>query len=80
MFTYHTKFDIDIAKAVRGKTLQDAAVKLLVSNISACDEVWVVSRGAEKISALSDTRATTSSCRTASISRAARHPRRPWTR
>lgn len=46
VFTYHTKFDIDIAKAVRGKTLQDAAVKLLVSNISACDEVWVVSRGA----------------------------------
>ncbi len=74
VFTYHTKFDIDIAKAVRGKTLQDAAVKLLVSNISACDEVWVVSRGAEKISALSDTRATTSSCRTASISRASRHP------
>ena len=30
VFTYHTKFDIDIAKAVRGKTLQDAAVKLLV--------------------------------------------------
>ena len=46
VFTYHTKFDIDIAKAVRGKTLQEAAVKLLVSNISACDEVWVVSRGA----------------------------------
>ena len=46
VFTYHTKFDIDIAKAIRGKTLQEAAVKLLVSNISACDEVWVVSRGA----------------------------------
>ena len=46
VFTYHTKFDIDIAKAIRGKTLQEAAVKLLVSNISACDEVWVVSSGA----------------------------------
>lgn len=46
VFTYHTKFDIDIAKAIRGKTLQEAAVKVLVNNISACDEVWVVSRGA----------------------------------
>lgn len=46
VFTYHTKFDIDIARSVRNKTLQEAAVKLLVSNISACDEVWVVSRGA----------------------------------
>ena len=46
VFTYHTKFDIDIAKAIRGKTLQEAAVKLLVNNISACDEVWVVSSGA----------------------------------
>lgn len=46
ILTYHTKFDIDIAKAVRGKHIQEAAIKLLVSNISACDEVWVVSSGA----------------------------------
>lgn len=46
VFTYHTKFDIDIARAVRGSLLQDAAVRMLVSNVSACDEVWVVSRGA----------------------------------
>lgn len=46
VFTYHTKFDIDIAKAIRGATLQEAAVKMLVNNVSACDEVWVVSSGA----------------------------------
>lgn len=46
VFTYHTKFDIDIAKTIRGRALQEAAVRLLVNNIAACDEVWVVSRGA----------------------------------
>ena len=46
IFTYHTKFDIDIAKAVRSHLLQQAAIDVLVRNISACDEVWVVSEGA----------------------------------
>ena len=46
VFTYHTKFDIDIANAIRSKRLQEEAAKLLVENISACDEVWTVSRGA----------------------------------
>ena len=46
VFTYHTKFDIDIAHAIRGKKLQEAAIRALVENISACDEVWTVSRGA----------------------------------
>ena len=46
VFTYHTKFDIDIARAVRGAVMQETAVRMLVNNISACDEVWVVSRGA----------------------------------
>ncbi|MDD6160909.1 MAG: glycosyltransferase [Oscillospiraceae bacterium] len=46
VFTYHTKFDIDIANAIHGKLLQEAAEKLLVQNISACDEVWTVSHGA----------------------------------
>ena len=46
VFTYHTKFDIDIAHAIRGRALQEAALKILVENISACDEVWTVSRGA----------------------------------
>ena len=46
VFTYHTKFDIDIAKAVRGKLLQESAIRALVQNVEACDEVWAVSRGA----------------------------------
>ena len=46
VFTYHTKFDVDISNAIRGKLLQEEATKILVQNISACDEVWTVSRGA----------------------------------
>lgn len=46
VFTYHTKFDIDIANAIKSRILQEEAAKLLAKNISACDEVWTVSRGA----------------------------------
>lgn len=46
VFTYHTKFDIDIQKLIKGKLLQESAIKLIVDNINACDEVWVVSQGA----------------------------------
>lgn len=46
IMTYHTKFDIEIEGAIKGKLLQDSAVTALVNNISACDEVWVVSEGA----------------------------------
>ena len=46
VFTYHTKFDVDIAKAVRSELIQKETLNAIVSNISACDEVWVVSQGA----------------------------------
>ncbi|MBO6014757.1 MAG: glycosyltransferase [Oscillospiraceae bacterium] len=46
VMTYHTKFDIDIANAIKSRILQTEAARLLVENISACDEVWTVSRGA----------------------------------
>ncbi len=46
VFTYHTKFDVDIAKAVRTRFLRKETVRALVMNIEACDEVWVVSEGA----------------------------------
>ena len=46
VFTYHTKFDIDIANVVRSKLLQEEAARILAANIAACDEVWTVSRGA----------------------------------
>ena len=46
VFTYHTKFDIDIAQIVKSKPLQIASKKALAANISACNEVWAVSQGA----------------------------------
>ena len=46
VFTYHTKFDIDIANAIRSKILREEAARILAENIAACDEVWTVSRGA----------------------------------
>ena len=45
VFTYHTKFDVDVAKLLRGGCCRRARC-MLASNISACDEVWVVSHGA----------------------------------
>lgn len=46
VLTYHTMFDQEISKAVHLKFLQEEAINALINNISACDEVWVVSRGA----------------------------------
>ena len=46
IFTYHTKFDIEVRKAIETNTLQSAAIKAIVKNIEAADEVWVVSEGA----------------------------------
>jgi len=46
IITYHTKYDIDIANVVRNKALQQSGIRSVVTNVSACDEVWVVSNGA----------------------------------
>lgn len=46
IFTYHTKFDVDIARAVGEGILKKEAIKAMISNIEACDDVWVVSEGA----------------------------------
>lgn len=46
ILTYHTKFDIDIARDIHPALLQTAAIRSIVKNIEACDEVWVVSEGA----------------------------------
>lgn len=46
VFTYHTKFDVDIANITKSPSFQTACKKALVANISACDEVWAVSHGA----------------------------------
>ena len=46
VMTYHTKFDIDIRRAINFRLVQDTAINTLVRNIEAVDEVWVVSKGA----------------------------------
>ena len=53
IFTYHTKYDIDIERFLKGKLAAREGIRLMVSNIEACDDVWVVSRGAgESLKAL----------------------------
>ncbi len=46
VFTYHTKYDIDIRRAVKSRLLAEEGIRAMISNIEACDDVWVVSRGA----------------------------------
>jgi len=46
LLTYHTKYDIDFANALKNKTMTKLAVNAIVSIINCCDEVWTVSRGA----------------------------------
>ena len=53
IFTYHTKYDIDIERAVKIKLAAKESIRAMVSNIEACDDIWVVSRGAgESLKAL----------------------------
>ena len=46
VLTWHTKYDMDVANAIHNKMLQEEAIKILIQNVNACDEVWTVSRGA----------------------------------
>lgn len=46
VFTYHTKYNYDISNIVSSEQLQKAATKVMISNIEACDETWVVSDAA----------------------------------
>ncbi len=46
VFTYHTKFDIDIKRAVKLKFIHEPAIREVINNIKAADDVWVVNRGA----------------------------------
>lgn len=48
VFTYHSKFDVDIRRAVGEGFLEDKVVEAMIDNISACDEIWAVSDGAGK--------------------------------
>lgn len=46
VLTWHTKYDIDIANAVRSEVLREGVLHALMRNVNACDEVWTVSKGA----------------------------------
>lgn len=46
IFTYHSKFNVDIEKFFKSEKLQKMIYDLIVDNISACDEIWTVSEGA----------------------------------
>ncbi len=53
VFTYHTKYDIDIERVLKTKLAARESIRAMVANIEACDDVWVVSRGAgENLKAL----------------------------
>lgn len=46
VLTWHTKYDIDIANAVKSRLLREGALQALLTNVNACDEIWTVSEGA----------------------------------
>jgi glycosyltransferase involved in cell wall biosynthesis len=46
VFTYHTKYDIDLRRIFKNRHMADTTIQAMVSNIQCCDDVWVVSRGA----------------------------------
>jgi glycosyltransferase involved in cell wall biosynthesis len=48
IFTYHTKYDIDIRRAAKIDLIAEETIKAMVGNIEACDDIWVVSDGAGK--------------------------------
>lgn len=46
IFTYHTKFSVDISKYVSSRPMKAVAQKYVLGNINYADDVWVVSEGA----------------------------------
>ncbi len=53
VFTYHTKFDVELDKRFKDKIFLKVAKKFVLNNIKRADEVWVVSEGsAESLRAL----------------------------
>ena len=53
VFTYHTKYDVDLRREFKFEPLANEIIKAMVGNIEACDDIWTVSRGAgESLKAL----------------------------
>ena len=48
VFTYHTKFDVDIDARVKSWPIRKIARKIVLANIKLADEVWVVTQTAAK--------------------------------
>ena len=48
VFTYHTKFDIEINKYVKFEQFEKICNKFIMNNIKIADEVWAVTDGAGK--------------------------------
>ncbi len=48
VFTYHTKFDVDIDRYVTAPKFNKIARDFIIKNINSMDDVWVVSEGAGK--------------------------------
>ncbi len=48
VLTYHTKYNVDFHTSLKTKQLQVAAVRILMDNVLASDEIWAVSEGAGK--------------------------------
>ena len=46
VFTYHTKFDVELDKRFKDKLFLKVAKNFILNNIKKADEVWVVSEGA----------------------------------
>lgn len=46
VFTYHTKYDIDLRREFKNESVANEVINAMVGNIEACDDVWVVSKGA----------------------------------
>ncbi len=46
VFTYHTKFDVDIDARVKNRPIRKIARKIVLANINMADEVWVVTETA----------------------------------
>ena len=46
VYTYHTKYDLDIEREIKAQILQKEAIKAIVDNISMADVVYAVSQGA----------------------------------
>ncbi len=48
VFTYHTKFDIELEKRFKSRSFKHISKRFIKSNIDTADEVWVVSTGAKE--------------------------------